>query len=279
MKDFSAEDLGTRRSVSSARSWKTSPLTNKFQESPKSSLLFAAQSRAYSNKQLQSQPSTSSFVKTPRLCRTNPFEDISSLEYDKCSPGLFIMRPSNEENGEFKWSIEDISRIMPAHIESPKSVFEENFDEETEHAAQEAIEKYFSLRHSVVSPQSTCGDALPPTEMSTPPPELLMVRAAMACRNSSSFQGYSSGSKGMISAISSTPCARSAAERRLVIKVDECSQTQLSLPPILPPEVESVLLPYMSNKDDNCETEECNISSMTLRRKLFLTKMIMHLAQ
>uniref|UniRef100_T1HHV6 Protein aurora borealis n=1 Tax=Rhodnius prolixus TaxID=13249 RepID=T1HHV6_RHOPR len=260
------------RSTGPTRSWKTSPLRNTFQESPKSSLLFAAQSRAFSNKQLQNQPSTSSFVKTPRLCRTNPFEDISSLEYDKCSPGMFIVRQTNDEKSEFKWSIEDISRIMPAQIESPKSPPEENFDEETENAAQEAIEKYFSLRHAVISPQSTCGEALPSPEMSTPPAELFMVRAAMACRSSSSFKGYSSGAKGMLSAISSTPCARSAAERRHVIKVDECSQTQLSFPPVLPPEVESVLRPYMSYKDDNCETEECNISSVTLRRKLFFNK-------
>lgn len=49
------------------------------------------------------------------------------------------------QKSEFKWSIEDISRIMPAQIESPKSPPEENFDEETENAAQEAIEKYVTL--------------------------------------------------------------------------------------------------------------------------------------
>ncbi|KAK9500165.1 hypothetical protein O3M35_001477 [Rhynocoris fuscipes] len=280
MKDFNNEDVGKRRSGGPSSRWKTPPMSNHHLESPKSSLLFAAQSRAYSTKQLaQNQPSSSSsssssLVRTPRLSRTNPFEDVSSLEFDKCSPGLFIVHQSSAEKGEFKWSIEDLSRIMPAQIDSPASVQEECFDEETESAAQEAIERYFSMRHAVSSPSDTYqGDLQSVEMMSTPPAELLMVRAALGCCGSSSIKKINASNKGMLSAISSTPCARNAAaERRVTIRVDEGTQTRLSLPPILPAELEEALRPYMTNKDENVETDECNLSNTTLRRKLFFNK-------
>ncbi|XP_014247936.1 protein aurora borealis isoform X2 [Cimex lectularius] len=210
-------------------------------DSPKTSLLFAAQSRSFDNKSKRQLKKV-----------VNPFVPrVQSLEKDTCSPTLFVISQS-PKNEEFSWNIDDISKIQPAVIESPQYITLE-YDEKTETKAQEVIEKYFSETHSIVSPINSGIGHFDSSAQSTP------------C-DINKYKARSSSP-----AVSSTPCAKFS-ERRRIIKVDAAEQTDLSLPPVLPPDIEAILKPYFrTNNCDNVENEE-NMNNSTLRRKLFVDK-------
>jgi len=54
------------------------------------------------------------------------------------------------------------------------------------------------------------------------------------------------------------------------VKKEASTQTVLTLPPELPPVLESALKPYFTFAEDPCEgTDETNLSATTFRRKLF----------
>ncbi|XP_014247938.1 uncharacterized protein LOC106665757 isoform X4 [Cimex lectularius] len=96
-------------------------------DSPKTSLLFAAQSRSFDNKSKRQLKKV-----------VNPFVPrVQSLEKDTCSPTLFVISQS-PKNEEFSWNIDDISKIQPAVIESPQYITLE-YDEKTETKAQECL--------------------------------------------------------------------------------------------------------------------------------------------
>ncbi|KAF6198625.1 hypothetical protein GE061_008377 [Apolygus lucorum] len=148
----------------------------------------------------------------------------------------------------FFWSIDEISRIQPADINSPQSIPEE-YDEGKESLAQEAIEKYFSSTHSILSPADAYqGTWRSPNALSTP-------SAPSSART-----------------ISSTPTTKS----RIVLRSDAGSQTKYSFPPVLPPEVEEILKPYFSEIElqgnVSVDSEDQLLNTSTLRRKLFFNK-------
>ncbi|BET00594.1 aurora borealis [Nesidiocoris tenuis] len=199
-------------------------------ESPKSSLLFSAQTRSYEKR-----------LKGVRKVR-NPFEpnDPSIFEENTCSPNLLVTGP---ESDEFSWSIDNISKINPATFESPVLV-EEDADEHMESHAQEAIVRYFSSTHSVVTPEDGYRATMDSLAFSTP------------------------------TAPSSTKTAASSAcgSPRIVPKRDVAVQTLYRFPPILPREIEELLEPYFcDNSNDSLEDSGFNTSS--LRRKLFFSNL------
>ncbi|CAH1395572.1 unnamed protein product [Nezara viridula] len=206
---------------------------------PRNTLLYAAQ-RGMFEKHTKSPCGFSLLPKyrnslTPGRKVYNPFKtNVDLLEGHTCSPTVF-KKTDSPENGDFTWSIDDISRINPAPIDSPIDLPEEHFDEKMEIKAQQAIERYFSFKHDIVSPAGAPGNWCSPIP-GTP-------------------------------ASSSTPC-----NSRSHKPVDACTQTRLSLPPILPPEVEAALKPYFRNDDEADISDECNLSNSTLRRKLFFNK-------
>lgn len=206
-------------------------------------LLYAAQRGMY-EKRMKSPRAFSvlpTYGQTPPGCKIyNPFKtDVDLLEGHTCSPTIFTKTVSSE-SGEFTWSIDDISRINPAPINSPIELPEEKLEDHMEEKAQAAIERYFSLRHDIVSPISGPGQWISPAASATP-------------------------------ASSSTPC-----HGRSQRVQDVSTQTVLSFPAVLPPELETILKQYNIKIEEETDTiEDCNLSNSnnsSLRRKLFFNK-------
>ncbi|KAL1116852.1 hypothetical protein AAG570_005321 [Ranatra chinensis] len=320
------------------------------EESPKSSLLFAAQARHYEKRLARTRavsPLTAapahSFSVLPRYSGgggrpavvVNPFENLSALPHrlvgPTCSPDVFanVKSPSQvlrkrlstiirsvaqgiiyiESEGlkdvtEFHWTIEDISKINPAKIDSPLCQIDEAADEETESQVQEAIQLYFSTTHDIRSPADGPRPWVSFSCASTP--DMCNQRDALGEDGNDRCPPPEQIHNLLLkhSRAESTPCSKHS-EKRLLRPVDVGTQTTLSLPPVLPDELAALLEPYMKTKDvstfnhvvkhnsnvggfigqqkhdtlhitsfhclqiDSMVGDDVNTSSNTLRRKLF----------
>uniref|UniRef100_A0A1B6EC64 Protein aurora borealis n=3 Tax=Clastoptera arizonana TaxID=38151 RepID=A0A1B6EC64_9HEMI len=160
------------------------------------------------------------------------------LESTTVSPNVFSSVVSPSQDSEvMKWTIEDLSSIKPAPIDENIEPSSEPDDPKI----QEAIERYFSETHLVSSPFETS------KKWATP-----------------SLGDEHILSKLADNAVASTPHNDLV---KIIHTNDVQVQTTLSLPPILPEQVEVVLRPFFNIEED--QPEEFNLSNSSMRRKLF----------
>lgn len=74
----------------------------------------------------------------------NPFNEnlMQRLGETTFSPTVFINVKSPRQENEFKWNIDDVSKLNPVHIEDECMVDDDHVDDETESKLQETIDKY-----------------------------------------------------------------------------------------------------------------------------------------
>lgn len=73
----------------------------------------------------------------------NPFNDnlMQRLGETTISPSVFANAVSPRQENEFKWNIDDVSKLNPVHIEDECMVDDDQVDDETESKLQETINK------------------------------------------------------------------------------------------------------------------------------------------
>nr|CAD7449843.1 unnamed protein product [Timema bartmani] len=187
----------------------------------------------------------SQFKNLPAL---NPFEKAltDSLHMPVFSPSVFTNVVSPTKDGQqFGWTIEDISILKPASIEqSAEHVDPVESDPEVESRAQEAIHRFFQCHPVVPSPWGE------PVPKGYPPRSF--EEDEIKLKEEHFKVDEESERKNNI----------------CLAKVSVSSQTMLSLPPILPPEVEEVLKPFFSTGEETEEADDSFMNTSTLRRKL-----------
>lgn len=167
------------------------------------------------------------------------------------SPSLFH-RPdtpqhcSTPTHNDFEWTIDEVSSLNPANVEAYETQFLSNTDPDVETRAQAAISSFFKTQVIVPSPSVHV--------VRDPPNDLINA---------------------------DTPSLRQSKKR----KRSGSTQTELTLPPILPPDLEEALKPYFSftGNQQQSPTYDCDASmnsihnesidhearDASLRRKLF----------
>lgn len=189
----------------------------------------------------------------------NPFNRnlMERLECSTFSPNVFqhVISPGEISSEEFRWTIEDVSRIKPARIEetSVSNDDVDSVDNLTEQSAQEAIERYFS-KVEIPSPWDA------PIHSSSP----LSATPQMVHKSKTTTISDS------ISPLTTNYRRRTSTSTCLTSHVS--TQTCWSFPPVLPENVEAVLKPYLKPVNSECETDEEYLSTSSLRRKLNFTK-------
>ncbi|KAJ9601649.1 hypothetical protein L9F63_000182, partial [Diploptera punctata] len=166
----------------------------------------------------------------------NPFEAalIKKLHLPIYSPSVFKKVVSPSQDTHQFWSIDAVAQIKPASIEEFNIQQCEAIDPETEREAQQAIDHFFHNTHIAPSPWGP----QPASETSSPYED----------KENNQTPSFSISS----------------------VKKEVSVQTMLSLPPQLPPALEAALEPYfITNQDQIDGGEEINLSTSTLRRKLF----------
>lgn len=244
--------------------------------------------------------SRSEITRTPSSgMRHNPFDSqisVDRLALPTCSPSVFsiVVSPGTEESscsGQF-WSLDQQARLFPAQIsdDSPwkqeAMISKQKMDPELEDKTQEAIDLYFSQHHKVTSPEEVL-----PISYGASQRSMLMESVGnspdLANENSRTDKhsrmdiGEEKGNSNSSSEANSLVINDSG-------QVNQNTQTWLSFPSQLPPDVEEMLLKYglieqlptegvkileASSRPwtskPNIVREESNISNSTLRRKLF----------
>lgn len=73
----------------------------------------------------------------------NPFNDnlMQRLGETTISPSVFANAISPRQENEFKWNIDDVSKLNPVHIEDECVVDDDQVDDETETKLQDIIDK------------------------------------------------------------------------------------------------------------------------------------------
>ncbi|XP_031826709.2 aurora kinase A activator-like protein bora [Nomia melanderi] len=169
----------------------------------------------------------------------NPFEtDLTNrLHLSVISPSVFskVQSPS-EQSPDFAWSVDELAMMQPARIEEYPMQQIHCIDPETEVKAQAAIDQFFKENQIIPSPwEMKKKDSRIKTKTDTP-------TRASSDMNTTSFK----------------------------VKKDGWSQTVLSLPPNLPPDVAEALKPYFTfTQEQNSDSDDANSSNNSLRRKLF----------
>ncbi|GFS71912.1 protein aurora borealis [Nephila pilipes] len=169
----------------------------------------------------------------------NPFDvNSDALYFPACSPSVFATIQRNKtDNGSFRWSIEHLSVLYPADIDETH-IPDSWVDAEQEKKAQKAIDVFFSQNSIVPSPWS-----------SSPKEDRCEIKSRRKTRMNVMF--------------------------RDVQNCDATTQTTLSIPPGL--DLMQILEQYFTfNEDDNSSKEnsreEADLSTSSLRRKLFVTE-------
>lgn len=167
-----------------------------------------------------------------------------------CSPSLF-QRPTTPQlsSTQFEWNIDEVSSLKPANVEPHETQFHDSPDPDYEAKAQSAISSYFK-DHQIVPSPVNC--------------PLRSNRIILSEVNAN------------------TPITKSGR------RIRDCgTQTELSLPVILPRAVEEALMPYFQPHlaiadRPNCEADQQirfssdsnastfnDVKDISLRRKLF----------
>lgn len=188
-------------------------------------------------------------VKTPPAKRfskiVNPFEAALADRLHLpiiASPTLFQRPPTPQHSStQFAWTIDDVSSLQPANVEPHETQFHDSPDPDIEAKAQSAISSFFKEQQIVPSPIDC------------------------PLRNKRIILSEITGN---------TPVSKPGRRIR-----DNVAQTILSLPAILPKELEDALAPYFvfnecqqstSNlTDTSISAIEYDMRDASLRRKLF----------
>lgn len=190
----------------------------------------------------------------------NPFE--ASLNYHLptiCSPSMF-QRPITPQHSstQFEWTIDEVSSLGPAILEPHETQFIDSPDPAKEAKAQAAISSFFKEQKIVPSPFVDNVNIMSST----------VTEYSQAEKQSAHFQAQ----RVILAHINGdTPVSKPGRRIR-----DSSSQTMLSFPPILPPEIEAILKPYF-NYQENQQQEldfkenlvDYEARDALLRRKLF----------
>lgn len=244
--------------------------------------------------------------------RINPFD--SHLSTDRlllptCSPSVFsiVVSPSQEAStsGRF-WSLDQQAHLFPAQIsdDSPwkQEMAVSRLDPEMEDKTQEAIDLYFSQHHKVTSPEELPSIA---RTVSLNNRSVAMESVGnspnLSCATSKSSREVSSVQESEPMKEDEDNADNSGSNSAAVAVCTQWTQTCLSFPPILPPEVEDIIatysvfhevqnnqpkpimmsgssLPVGGQRNNSVPplrlslramAEEGNLSASTLRRKLF----------
>ncbi|XP_011297641.1 protein aurora borealis [Fopius arisanus] len=179
-----------------------------------------------------------------RFMARNPFDaDLTNrLHLSVISPTIFSkVSPKMQGSPAFAWTIDELAIMTPAVIDEFPVQQNHCTDPEVEFHAQKAIDKFFSESQIHPSPWHTRKQAQPLVMMTptTRPIEALTMSRA------------------------SPPGTKDCA-----------TQTVLTLPPVLPADLEEALKPYLTyTQDQNTPSseDEANSSNNSLRRKLFFT--------
>ncbi|XP_036327246.1 protein aurora borealis-like [Rhagoletis pomonella] len=213
------------------------------------------------------QMSCSTALSTPPAKRfhriRNPFEPVLAERLHLpliASPSLF-QRPTTPQlsSTQFEWNIDEVSSLKPANVEPHETQFHDSPDPEYEAKAQSAISSYFK-EHQIVPSPVEC--------------PLRSHRIILSELNS-----Y-------------TPISKSGR------RIRDCgTQTELSLPVVLPRALEEALMPYFQPHlavadRHNCETDSQmrfstdshasifnDVKDVSLRRNLFDMKNIVVLEE
>lgn len=203
-------------------------------------------------------PDRSSFSHIPKV--KNPFEaSVNQLHLPTiCSPSMF-MRPLTPQHSstQFEWTIDEVSSLGPANLEPHETQFIESPDPELEAKAQAAISSFFKEQKIVPSP-FVDNDIMSSTT----------AEPRSTDKQSIQFQAQ----RVILAHMSgNTPVSKPGRRIR-----DSSSQTVLSLPPILPPEMELILKPfftYQENQQQELDRRDNSVDyearDALLRRKLF----------
>ncbi|XP_060528994.1 protein aurora borealis isoform X2 [Cylas formicarius] len=171
----------------------------------------------------------------------NPFENhlLDRLHLPVFSPNVFTQYSTPQQ--KFKWTIDDYSILKPADIdEATLSQHVSTADSHTESLVQQKIDTFFSEKEIVPSPMNVASKSVPlikDCEGSIGTP-----------KKSSPTKQYCNGT----------------------------SQTVLTLPPVLPKELEKALKPFFTYTEDQQQSnvdreyiQYTNISNCPLYRELF----------
>ena len=156
---------------------------------------------------------------------------------DVCSPSLFhVPNTPQMSSTQFEWTIEEVSSLKPAHVEPHETQFHDSPDPELEAKAQSAISSYFKEQQIVPSPIDC---------------PLRSQRIMLSEVNGD------------------TPLSKPGRRIR-----DGCTQTELTLPPVLPLALEEALKPYFQphlagKGKELTKSYSVEVKDTSLRRKLF----------
>ncbi|TMW51576.1 hypothetical protein DOY81_003363 [Sarcophaga bullata] len=183
-------------------------------------------------------------VQTPPAKRyqrvKNPFEAALAERLHLpliASPSLFhVPNTPQMSSTQFEWTIEEVSSLKPAHVEPHETQFHDSPDPELEAKAQSAISSYFKEQQIVPSPIDC---------------PLRSQRIMLSEINGD------------------TPLSKPGRRIR-----DGCTQTELTLPPVLPLALEEALKPYfqphLAGKGKELKRSySAEVKDTSLRRKLF----------
>lgn len=168
------------------------------------------------------------------------------------SPSLFTSVTTPTKQGcsdeQFEWTIDELSNLNPKNFVPHESQFSlERMDPSSEAECQAAINSYFTEQQIVPSPR----------ECVLRNHKIILNESII---NSTALSDYCAADK--------LPLVAVKIEQR-----DNSTQTAITLPPILPEELENMLKKF--NLISDCEsTEPGDVSMMdisTLRRKLFIS--------
>lgn len=190
----------------------------------------------------------------------NPFEASLTERYHLptiCSP---FQRPNTPQlhSTQFEWTIEEYSSLGGVNLEPHETQFIESPDPELEAKAQAAISSFFKEQKIVPSP-FVDND--------------IMSSTARESRHMEKQSIHFQAQRVILAHISgNTPVSKPGRRIR-----DNSSQTVLSFPPVLPPEIEEILKPFFNyqenqqqklNYKENSEVDY-EARDALLRRKLF----------
>ena len=264
-------------------------------QTPRRGIIFSRSSGSSSNGRRHKLVRTSSEISsrtTPSSGpRINPFDShlsVDRLHLPTCSPSVFsiVVSPSQEAasgSGSKFWSLDQQARLFPAQISDDSPWKQESalsrLDQEDK--TQEAIDYYFKRNHNITTPE----DVPVMTVKSFQERSRLMDNVGNSPNLTANTETNNDEEKGNAGKNNSNASSNVSYEQS-----QQCRSTQtcLTLPPILPPEVESVLAKY-GLKDEKEDVGirilapsgvlwgtrrvsgegVSNISNSTLRRKLF----------
>ncbi|CAK1553738.1 unnamed protein product [Leptosia nina] len=173
--------------------------------------------------------STSNNKFTPKKKIRNPFDKmlVERLHQPLSSPGMCKIY-KNKTKGPFNWDIEHASTLVPADIIVCNSQYEASPDPILEKIAEEASEKFFSQELVVPSPM----------ESSKKPSKALTAKSS----SDSSLQECS-------------------LLKKIKFVRNTSAQTTLTLPPVLPPELEKMLQPFCTYSQEEAIFDDCEITA------------------